>query len=130
MNGYIQRYIKQATTFFPVVGKPERQYLEQLTRSIQNHFFWSAPESLEEVTEVFGLPQTAVRNYLVHADTKDIVRRVRVRRLIRICAMTVLGLCLMVALCQAVHFALDLKILYEVEGYDPPAYTAEEMPVE
>lgn len=122
MNGYIERYIKQAATFFPIMGKPERLYLEQLNDSIRNHFFWSAPESMDEVIQVFGLPQTAVRDYLTYADLRDVVRRVRVRRMIRLCVVTGFVLCLMAVLFTAVHFSLSLNILYEAESYRPPVY--------
>lgn len=125
MNSYIDSYIKQAAAFFPVIGKPERSYLAQLSHSIEDYFSENKPDSPEKLIQVFGRPQSIVRDYLAHSDTQRIVARIRMRKYTRLCAMTVLCLCLMVVLLIAVHFGWQLRALHEVERYDPPVYSAD-----
>lgn len=125
MNSYIESYIKQATAFFPIVGKQEKLYLTRLSHSIEDYFAESEPDSLDTIIQGFGLPQTVVRDYFAHSDTLQIVKRIRVRKFTRICTVTGLILCLMTALLIAVHLSLNLKALHEVEEYNPPTYSTD-----
>lgn len=126
MNVYIENYIKQATLFFPVVGKAERSYLAQLSRSIEDYFSDQNPSSPEEIAEAFGPPQVAVEQYLASTDTQQLVRRIRMRKYIRLCVTVILSLCLMVTLLVATYFGIQIRFLHETDGYDPPLYSASE----
>lgn len=125
MNSYIENYVEQAAAFFPIVGKPEQSYLSQFTRSIEDYFAETEPDSMETIIQVFGVPQKIVGEYLAHSDTRNIVKRIRVRKYIRLCIMTFVSLCLMAVLLIAVHLGLNLKASYEIGEYDIPVYSAD-----
>lgn len=125
MNGYIEHYMKQASVFFPIVGKPEKSYLVQLAHSIQDYFSETEISSAETIQQVFGPPQAVVKDYLAHSDTQHIMKRIRVRKYLRLCAISILSVCLLVALLIAVHFGWQLYALHETDGYDPPIYAAD-----
>lgn len=125
MNGYVERYMKQATVFFPIVGKPEQSYLVQLAHSIQDYFGETEITSTETIQQVFGPPQAVVKDYLAHSDAHHLMKRIRMRKYLRLCAISILSACLLAALFIAVHFGWSLYALHEVEGYDPPIYSAD-----
>jgi len=123
MNSYTEHYIKKAGAFFPIIGKPEKDFLDQLSRSIEDYYSETGPDSTEAIASVFGPPQTAVKDYLAAADTRQIVRRVCVRKYFRVCVTALLVLCLMAAVLFSIHIALDFKALRQIDGYVIPVFT-------
>lgn len=123
MNPYIENYIQQAAACFPILGKPERAYLAQVTRSVEDYFFLTGPESMDAVIQVFGLPQTVVKGYLSHTDLPHMVSRIRVRKFTRLCVAAALILCLLTALTTAVHFGWQMRALYHLTESNPPTFS-------
>ena len=125
MNDYIENYIKQATIFFPIIGKTEKTYLVQLSHSIEDYFSETEITSTETIQQVFGPPHTVVKDYLAHSDMQHIMKRIRVRKYFRLCAISTLSVCLLIALLISIHFGWYLYALHETDGYDPPIYAAD-----
>lgn len=59
-----KKYISQIKSFFPVVSKKERKYLNNICDSV-NEYCQDNPEAtLNEIYDVFGSPQETINSYM------------------------------------------------------------------
>lgn len=56
MNTICRQYIKNAQSFFPIIGKEERKYLKNLELTINEYCEEKSISSLNSIYEDFGMP--------------------------------------------------------------------------
>lgn len=123
MNPYIKDYLQQAELFFPVLGKPEREWLAHRAEEMEDYFSEQEPSSLDAVQQAFGPPQRMVQEYLAQADTSAVVRRVESKRKTRICAWAASAILLLGVITAGVRVGLLRKGDQAVEAYHMPVYS-------
>lgn len=123
MNSYIKDYLQQAELFFPVLGRPEREWFARRAEEMEDYFSESEPSSLDAVQQAFGPPQRMVQEYLAQADTSAVVRRVESKRKTRICAWTASVILLLGVLTAGVRVGSIWKGDQVVGDYHRPIYS-------
>ncbi|MCD8147590.1 MAG: DUF6120 family protein [Clostridiales bacterium] len=123
MNSYIKDYLQQAELFFPVLGKPEREWFARRADEIEDYFSNQEPSSLDAVQQTFGPPQRVVQEYLAQADTHAVVRRVESKRKTRICAWAATSILLLGVITAGVRGGLLRKGDQAVGDYHMPVYS-------
>lgn len=81
-------YLQQVKAAFPVLGKPEKQYLQKLQSCVQS-FVEERPElTLNDLIEQFGPAEDVFALYASGCDTASLVRRMQIAHW-RYCAILV-----------------------------------------
>ena len=125
MDQYIEKYISEAKTLFHIVGKPEKAYLASLSASVEDYFAEHAPQSIDEIYQVFGPPQNAVKEYLTGTDTSAVVSRVCRRKSLRAIGWAIMAMIFCAALAVIIKCGLTLYGDQMIRGYTAPVYSAE-----
>jgi uncharacterized membrane protein len=129
-NSYIQTYLEQAKLCFPILGKPERQYLEQFAAMVKARFSEEEPDSMEALVQAFGSPQSVVKDYLNSTDATQVARRACVQKYRTICLSVLAYLALMAAVVVTCFGLVILRIQNKELQYEWPTYTISEVPPE
>ncbi|MCD8018118.1 MAG: DUF6120 family protein [Clostridiales bacterium] len=83
MNKNCKEYISQVKLLFPIMGKREKKYIDDLSINLQDSFDESV--SLEDIYESFGTPEETVNLYFSNTDMNYIIKRIRRSRMIKGC---------------------------------------------
>lgn len=83
MNKITKQYVKNVKDFFPMSGKGEKKYLENLELNIEDFCEEVSILSLEELYEKFGTPSEVVNDYYSSVDTDYILKQMSKSKLIR-----------------------------------------------
>ena len=92
-----QQYIKNIKSLFPIMGKSEKKYLQQLSVEIEDCLECKEIQQIEELYEKFGSPNDIVHNYFRVLDTDTIMKRVRINQWIKRCMVIFLLISLFVS---------------------------------
>ena len=84
MNTICKQYIDQVKTLFPVMGKPEKEYIRGLALQVEEVCKEQGISNLETLYGEFDRPEDVVRGYISQLDTEEVVQRIRRTRLLRI----------------------------------------------
>lgn len=125
MDQYVKKYINQTKKLFPILGKPEKAYLTSLSADVENYFADKSPQSIDEIYQVFGMPQRAVKEYLAGTDTSAVVSRIYKRKVIRTISWAIMAMIFCAALAVIIKCGLTLYGDQIIEGYVAPVYSAE-----
>lgn len=93
-----QQYIKNIKSLFPIMGKSEKKYLQQLSVEIEDCLENEKPQRLEELYEKFGTPNDIVHNYFRVLEPDTIIKRVRINQWIKRSIITLLFIFLFASL--------------------------------
>lgn len=72
-----QSYLSNVKALLPIVGKPEKKYLSQLSESLEDYCEEEKVTTLEELYNGFGEPDEAIQTYLDSMDTSYLIKRIR-----------------------------------------------------
>ena len=99
MSSLSKEYIGQARTFFPMVQKPEREYLRELQLNIEDYCAETNTTTIEELYESFGTPCDVVHSYYESLDTDAVLKRLQSKKTFRI-LLTVLIISIIIGVCD------------------------------
>lgn len=95
MYPVVKIYMQQVKAAFPVLGKPEKQYLQKLQACVQS-FVEERPDlTLNDLIEEFGPAKDVFALYASGCDTASLVRRMQIAHW-RYCAILVAFMILIV----------------------------------
>lgn len=79
-----KRYIRKIRHCFPIYGKEERKYLKELNTYLDEYMERNPEASEEEIIQEFGSPSNAAGEYLLGADEKYLLKRLRISHFIKL----------------------------------------------
>lgn len=79
-----KRYIKKIQNCFPIYGKEEKRYLTELSFYIDEYIERNPEVSEEELIQEFGSPSNVAGEYLLRADEKYLLKRLRISHFIKL----------------------------------------------
>lgn len=77
MNKICQQYLSEIKTFFPIMGKPEKKYLANLSSLLEDYYIEENVNTVEELYNGFGHPSEIISTYLTSVDTSRLIKRIR-----------------------------------------------------
>ena len=83
MNKICKAYISEVKTFFPLLGKDERDYINKLKTNVDSFCDEVDISTKEELYEQYGMPKDVMYDYYPTIDTNSIIKRIRVSRYIK-----------------------------------------------
>ena len=103
----------------------EKAYLSSLSDAVEDYFADKLPESIGEIYEAIGMPQSAVKEYLSTTDTSAVVRRICGQKARRIVAWVAGVILFCASLTVIVKCGLTLYGDQVVGNYVAPVYSDE-----
>lgn len=79
---------------FPIIGKNELEYLDQIKAALINYYDENAPDSIESIYRDFGTPMEILHNYYESTDIDSLIKRIykiRLKKHIAICLVILLA---------------------------------------
>lgn len=93
MTDWIAEYVKVVRHPFPIMGRPEKAYLEHFSDHISECFEAQPPDSMDAIISQCGTPEDAVRGYLDATEPEYLITRIKNSRRWRrlaICSLVIL----------------------------------------
>ncbi len=90
MNKVCKQYIKEVKILFPLKQKAEKTYLKKLVSDIESYCEDANITTKQDLYENYGTPAEVVGNYISALETDSLMKRLRVSRSIRACAITLI----------------------------------------
>ncbi|MBE5938285.1 MAG: hypothetical protein E7265_09690 [Lachnospiraceae bacterium] len=90
MNKFQKQYIKEVKSFFPVMGKSERKYIADLSRTIDEYCMDTAISNKEELYKTIGAPNEVACNYINNLEPTVIIKRIRFSNWIKRLSMSII----------------------------------------
>lgn len=87
-NKIIHRYLREIRIFFPVYRQPEKRYMHDLQRSIEEYAETSENLSFESLVQEFGEPKDLISNYILEQDASALHKAIKTSRYIKVTALT------------------------------------------
>lgn len=109
-----KRYLSDVKSFFPVTGKPEREYFAKLTEQIDDYCIEKNVTTIEEIYDGFGHPSEVASTYFTNIATPDLMKRIQLAKWVKrgIAAL------LFIALTAVSIYGIDSYYAYEVFKQD------------
>lgn len=111
MNKITKQYVKNVEDFFPMSGKGEKKYLENLELNIEDFCEEVSILSLEELYEKFGTPSEVVNDYYSSVDTDYILKQMSKSKLIRRLIIALIAAVVISTLAYGSYLYAEYKIL-------------------
>lgn len=92
MKSISGQYISTIKSFFPIMGKKERQYIKSLTEDVADYCIEEDISSLEQLYEKYGMPHEVANMYLSMLDVEVTAKRIRHSKWIKITVSVMLFL--------------------------------------
>ena len=77
-----KQYISEVKTFFPIIGKDERDYISKLKTNVDDFCDEANISTKEELYKQYGMPIDVVHDYYSSADAESIIKRIRLTKYI------------------------------------------------
>lgn len=107
MKPVYQQYTEQIKMLFPLMDKPEKDYLNKMAVQVKDYCEDNQVESLENLYENFDRPEDVVREYYSIMDTEDIITRIKRTKLLR-----TLVICIVIIAMAISTSAITRTVLY------------------
>lgn len=117
MNDKIYKeYIKEIKTIFPVRGKPEREYIKNLSNDIADFCEHEGITTKEELYNNYGSPIDVVSQYFSARGVPYVVKKIRTSKYIKRFIAAVLALALISTITYCVILYEDHQITKRQEA--------------
>lgn len=117
MNKICKEYISDAKKFFPIMGRPERHFLRNVSGDIEDFIETENITSKSELIEKYRKPYEVANNYYCSFfDTDLIVRRIKFSKYIKILIISIIC-------CMIISITSYITVLF-INQYQ---YSKEEM---
>ncbi len=107
MKPVYQQYTEQIKMLFPLMDKPEKDYLNKMAVQVKDYCEDNQVESPENLYENFDRPEDVVREYYSIMDTEDIITRIKRTKLLR-----TLVICIVIIAMAISTSAITRTVLY------------------
>lgn len=94
MEKLCRQYMNHVKATFPIIGKNELKYLDQVEADLINYYSENAPDSVESIYKDFGTPTDILYNYYDSTDVDPLIKRIyriRLKKHIAICLVILLA---------------------------------------
>lgn len=98
MNKLCEQYIRNIKSLFPIMGKSEKKYIQQLIPEILDCIETGNITSIEALYDAFGAPHDIINNYFSLADMDTLVDRIRLNKWIKRGIIICISICFVVFL--------------------------------
>lgn len=119
MNNICKQYIKQVKTLFPIMGKNEKTYIQNLASSLEDFCEEESIHSLNELYSQFGDPADTLNKYFSSLDTTDIIKRISISKWVKRIALYILIL----ITCAGVAFGIYQYRALQIYEKEAAAFT-------
>ncbi len=106
MNKLCEQYIRNIKSLFPIMGKSEKKYIQQLIPEILDCIETGNITSIEALYDAFGAPHDIINNYFSLADMDTLVDRIRLNKWIK------RGIIICISICFVVFFIWGCTTLH------------------
>lgn len=96
-NRICEQYISQIKAFFPIMGKREKDYLQNLKSVLNDYCQQSTAISMCSLYDEFGTPSSIVADYFSDSNINNTVERIRKDKSLKLVSAFLLT-CLMIVL--------------------------------
>lgn len=93
----LKHYFKEIKSLFPVYGMKEKQFLASLKSDVDEYIASNPASDYAQLISVFDEPKIIVAQYIAEADAEYLSKRIRMARVVRICA-TIIVIAVIVAI--------------------------------
>lgn len=83
MNKICKQYISEVKTFFPIIGKDERDYISKLKTNVDDFCDEVDIYTKDDLYKQYGLPNDIVNDYYSTIETEKIIKRIRLSKHIK-----------------------------------------------
>lgn len=90
MNNLCKKYLRNVKVFFPIMGKQERKYLENLELNVNDFCAEKSLTSLEDLYKDFGTPSDVANSYFSSANIDYILKQIRRTKAIKTALVTLI----------------------------------------
>lgn len=90
MENLCKQYMKNVKTFFPILRKPEKEYLKNLERTIEDYLEEKSVTSLEELYKDFGTPTDVVHSYYSSVNIDYLLKRLNTAKIFKVTLITLM----------------------------------------
>lgn len=110
MDNLCKQYIKNAKALFPVMGKAERKYFENLELNVQEYCEETSVSSLEDLYKNFGTPAEVVNSYFTSANMDYVLKQIKRAKVVKttLIAFVVAALIAMTTCCTILYSAYQV----------------------
>lgn len=106
MNNLYKQYIKNAKTFFPIMGKNEKQYFKNLELHIKDYCEETSTSTLEELYNNFGKPSDVANTYFSSVNTDYVIKQIKRTKVIKAFLITLMISALItVSVCCSIFYS-------------------------
>lgn len=117
MTKLCRQYLSDVKTLFPIMGKPEKQYLAKLAISVDDYCLEEQATTVEELYKGFGKPTEVVNNYFMTIEPPQIIGRIRLSQWIKRAIATFLLVALIGVSIYAISTYKAYKIFVEEQAF-------------
>ncbi len=117
MNKLCRKYLSVIKSFFPMIGKKERQYLSSLKTEIQDCYLENDIQTLEDFYHVYGYPSDIVNWYYTQVPPEELIRKIRTGRRMKKIILAVLVLFISSSVICGVHMYHTYLLFKEGQIY-------------
>lgn len=110
MKNICGQYISNVKSFFPILGKRERQYIKSLKMDIDDYCMEEDIGSLEQLYEKYGMPYEVANTYFAISDVDAITRKMRYRKWVKITVSVMLFL----VFCGVLAWGITTHNIYQI----------------
>lgn len=111
----VKTYISQVKSFFPVIGKSERKYINTLEQHILDETAGERP-TLDYLYEYYGYPSSVVYTYFSTMNTSEIIRKLNVSRLIKRAILIIISIIIFVSAIWSARLYYTYKVFSREEA--------------
>ncbi|MBU5479386.1 hypothetical protein KQI69_09225 [Eubacterium sp. MSJ-13] len=79
-----KKYISQIRSFFPIITKKERKYLNNICDSVNEYCGDNPTATLNDLYDIFGSPQETINSYIItHTNFASYMKKIRLAKWIK-----------------------------------------------
>lgn len=119
MNKLCKQYISEVKSFFPVLGKPEKEYISNLSRTIEEYCEDADITAKEDLYKKIGLPNEVSNTYIKNLDPAYIIKRIKFSNWIKRLSVSLI----LVAFILSMIYGIRTYCVYKVFEQDALSYS-------
>lgn len=90
MNRLCKQYISNVKTFFPIIRKNEKKYLNRLSAALEEYCEEKEIVTMDDIYAGFGTPNDIANSYYSSADIQKIIKNIRVSKYVKLGIISVM----------------------------------------
>lgn len=82
MNLLCQKYISEAKSYFPIMGRNEKKYLYNLAKTIEDYCETEHVSTMDDIYKNFGKPQSIITSYIETGNISLLIKNIQLSKCI------------------------------------------------